>query len=400
MPSSPIRRLVPLANAAEQKGVHVHYLNIGQPDILSPQAFWEGVDQFQRTTLAYSPSPGRDDIRAAALEDYKKRGIPVKPAELVVTAGGSEATLFAFLACFDPGEEVLVLEPYYANYKSIAQEAGVGLVSIMTRIEEDFALPTVEIIASALTSKTKGILLCNPSNPTGCTFSNQHLLSIAQLAMERDLFLIVDEVYRDFNYTEVEIKSCLTVPGLEKNAVMIDSLSKRLSLCGARVGFIASHNEDVMSAAVKLSQARLSIGTLDQAGAAKALAETPPEYMDNVREEYRQRRDVLVEGLQKIPGVVCPRIDGAFYAFVQLPVDDAEEFCKWMLSSFEHNGETVLMAPGEGFYLTPGVGRNQARIAYVLETDQLKRALECIRIGLEQYPGKTLTQEPAVGVAR
>lgn len=390
---------MPLATAAVKKGIHVHYLNIGQPDILSPQAFWDGVDAFPRKTLAYSPSPGRDDIRDAALADYANRGIPVRSSELVVTAGGSEAMIFAFLACFDPGDEVLVLEPYYANYKSMAQEAGIKLISLMTTIEEDFALPTVDEIAARLTSKTKGILLCNPSNPTGCTFSNAHLRGIAKIAIERDLFLIVDEVYRDFNYTDSEIESCLSVPGLEPHAVMIDSLSKRLSLCGARVGFIASHNETVMESVVKLSQARLSIGTLDQAGAARALAGTPAEYMKKVRAEYMHRRDVLVAGLQKMDGVICPRIDGAFYAFVQLPVDDAEEFCKWMLSDFEYRNETVLMAPGEGFYLTPGVGRNQVRIAYVLEAELLERALDCIRIGLENYPGRTIPKAATAGMS-
>lgn len=390
---------MPLANAAVKKGIHVHYLNIGQPDILSPQAFWDGVDAFQRTTLAYSPSPGRDDIREAALADYRSRGIPVEPEELVVTAGGSEAMLFAFLACFDPGDEVLVLEPYYANYKSMAGEAGVNLISLMTKIEEDFALPTVEEIEARLTPKTKGILLCNPSNPTGCTFSNAHLHGIAKIAINRDLFLIVDEVYRDFNYTDSAIESCLSVKGLEQHAVMIDSLSKRLSLCGARIGFFASHNKGIMESAVKLSQARLSIGTLDQAGAARALSGTPPEYMAKIRAEYMHRRDVLVAGLKRMEGVICPRIDGAFYAFVQLPVDDAEEFCKWMLSDFEYRNETVLMAPGEGFYLTPGVGKNQARIAYVLEAAQLERALDCIRVGLENYPGRLAPAAQTIGIS-
>lgn len=385
MPASPIRRLVPLASAAEARGVHVHYVNIGQPDIVTPDAFWQGVHGYKQKTLGYSQSPGREELKAAAVADYQRRGIDVKESDLVVTVGGSEACLFAFLSCFNPGDEVIVLEPYYANYQGFAVQTGVKLKALTAYLEDDFALPPVDRIEAAIGPNTKGILLCNPSNPTGCSFSNTHLHAIAEVAKKKNLFLIVDEVYRDFNYTDTEVQSCLTIPGLEEHAVMIDSLSKRLSLCGARVGFLVSRNKAVMSGAVKLSMARLSAGTLDQAGAAVALNNTPPEYMAQVREEYRRRKDALVKGLAAIPGVKCPRIDGAFYAFFELPVEDAEDFCSWMLTSFNHNGETLLMAPGEGFYLTPGLGRNQVRIAYVLETEKLERAVECLKHGLAAY---------------
>lgn len=398
MPASPIRRLVPYAQAAEKKGVHVHYLNIGQPDVLSPDSFWKGVNQYERKTLAYSPSPGREDLIRAAIDDYKNRGIVLDQSQVLVTTGGSEATLFAFISCFNPGDEVIVVEPYYANYSGFAVESGVNLVALTSRLEDDFALPSVAEFEKAITSRTKGILICNPSNPTGNAYGKSTILELARLVKKHDLFLIVDEVYRDFYYSTEPLIPILTLDGLENHAVMIDSLSKRLSLCGARVGFLVSRNPEVMSGATKLAQARLSAGSLDQAGAAVAIRETPKTYYEAVRAEYQRRRDVLTEGLRKIDGVLCPAIEGAFYAFIRLPVDDAEKFCKWMLSDFSFEGETLLMAPGEGFYLSSGLGKDEVRIAYVLNEDSILRALRCLEEGLKQYPGRVQSVKCAESV--
>jgi len=389
MPASPIRRLMPLATQAESHGIHVHYLNIGQPDIFSPEAFWKGVREYKNKTLAYSPSPGYQGLRDAALEDFNSRGIPLESSELLVTTGGSEATFFAFLACFNPGDEVIVVEPYYANYSGFAVESGVKLVVLTSSIETNFELPAIEQFDKVITNKTRGILICNPSNPTGVSYTEEHFIGLAKLVKQHNLFLIVDEVYRDFNYTDTELTPILTISGLAEYGVMIDSLSKRMSLCGARIGFLASHNKSVMEGAVKLAQARLSSPTLDQAGAAMAIADTPPSYFADIRKEFQHRKKILVAELAKIPGVICPKIEGAFYAFVRLPVDDAELFCKWMLTDFQLDGETILMAPGEGFYLTPGLGKNEVRIAYVLKEDKLVRAIQCLGAGLGVYPGRT-----------
>lgn len=386
MPASPIRRLVPYAVAAEKRGVHVHYMNIGQPDIASPDSFWKGVQSQFVKTLEYSPSPGIPALREAALADYARRGIPVEAKDLLITSGGSEATLFALLSCFNPGDELLVVEPYYANYLGFAVEAGIKLKAITTHLDADFQLPSPSTIAAEITPSTKGILICNPSNPTGGSFSSADLRALANIAIEKNLFLIVDEVYRDFNYTENELLSVMSLPELEDRAVMIDSLSKRYSLCGARIGFLVSKNADVIAGANKLAQARLAAATLEQAGAAQALRDTPLSYFGEVNQEYRARRDLTVRLLRTIPGVKVPRIDGAFYALIELPVPDVETFCIWMLENFNHNGETLLMAPAEGFYLTPGLGKNQARLAYVLEQPKIERALECLRQGLASYP--------------
>lgn len=385
MPASPIRRLVPFAVDAEKRGVHVHYLNIGQPDIVTPQSFWDGVDAAKTDVVAYSPSPGIPELREAAIDDYKRRGLPVEPKDLVVTAGGSEATLFAFLACFNPGDEVIVVEPFYANYYGFAVEAGVELVTITSRIEDDFAIPSIESVRAKLSPKTKGILICNPSNPTGTSYSVAQLQALADIAIERDLFLIVDEVYRDFNYTDTPFTSVLNLPRIGERAVMIDSVSKRLSLCGARVGFIVAKHPDVISAANKFAQARLSVSTLEQMGVAAALRNTPPDYFPAVRDEYKKRRDTLLRELAQIDGVKAPSVNGAFYAFIELPVEDAEDFCQWMLTSFSHEGETTMMAPGNGFYHTPGLGKNTARIAYVLECEKIEAACRCLRLGLAAY---------------
>ena len=385
MPSSPIRRLVDFAVAAQARGVGVHYLNIGQPDVHSPEPFWRAVANPGVKTLEYIHSLGTPELRDALAADYRKKGIPVDPTDIMVTTGGSEAVLLLFLSCFDPGDEVVVVEPFYANYAGFATAAGVVLKALTTRIEDDFALPAPEAFEAALGPRTRGILLCNPSNPTGTVYSPESLRRIAEMAKSRDLFLIVDEVYRDFYYGTESLLSVLQIEGLEENAIMVDSASKKFSLCGARVGYLVTKNRAVLGGALKYGQARLAAPTLDQMGVAACLREVGPDYFSAVREEYKDRRDALVEGLERIPGVVVPKIEGAFYAVVRLPVDDADAFCEWLVSDFSLDGETVLLAPASGFYLTKGEGKDEVRIAYVLEESKLRRAVEILAAGLEAY---------------
>jgi aspartate aminotransferase len=388
MPSSPIRRLVDFAVAAQTEGVQVHYLNIGQPDIESPVEFWGAVEACDLKVVEYTHSAGTATLREAVAADYRRRGIEVKPEDVLVTTGGSEATLFAFLTLFDPGDEVIVVEPFYANYSGFAVAAGIDLVPITTRIEEDFALPESEEIATRIGPRTKGILLCNPSNPTGTVYAPDQLREIARIAKERDLFLLVDEVYRDFYYGDEDLLSVLQIEGMERHAVMIDSASKKFSLCGSRIGFLVSRNHDVLTGALKYGQARLSVPSLEQIGVEACLRATPPSYFEAVRAEYIARRDLLVAGLAAIPGVVVPRVDGAFYAVVRLPVDDGDAFCQWLVKDFRYENQTVLLAPASGFYLTPGAGRDEVRIAYVLDRARLAAAIEVLAAALAVYPGR------------
>lgn len=385
MPSSPIRRLVDFAVEAEERGTTVHYLNIGQPDVASPDAFWGAVGHTGLRTLEYSHSAGIAGLREGAARRYREKGIDVEASQVMVTTGGSEATLFTFLACFDPGDEVIVIEPFYANYLGFAVETGITLVPITTKLENDFAQPTPSEIESHVTPRTKGILLCNPSNPTGTVFPPDQLREIAGLARKRDLYLIVDEVYREFYYGEEELLSVLQIPGMEEHAIMLDSVSKMLSLCGARVGFLVTRNPAVLQGALKYGQARLASPTLDQLGVVACFDQTPPSYFEEMRAEYMRRRDVLVDRLRPIPGVRCPRIDGAFYAIVHLPVDDADRFCEWLVRDFSHEGQTVLLAPASGFYMTPGLGRQEVRIAYVLEADRIEAATAVLAAALPAY---------------
>jgi aspartate aminotransferase len=380
---------VEFAIQAEKRGTKVHYLNIGQPDVASPDEFWTAVGHTGLKTLEYSHSAGIQPLREAIAADYRGKGISVDPADVMVTTGGSEATLFAFLTCFDPGDEVIVVEPFYANYLGFAQVAGVKLVPITTYIDQDFALPSADAIAASLTPKTKGILLCNPSNPTGTVYPPETLRKVAQIARERNLFLIVDEVYRDFYYGSEQLLSVLQIEGLAENAVMLDSASKKFSLCGARVGFLVSRNPAVLAGALKFGQARLASPTLDQIGVTECLHKVKPSYFEAVRKEYMARRDLVKREIAKIPGALCPRVDGAFYAVVRLPVDDADKFCEWLVSEFSYNGETVLFAPASGFYATPGKGKDEVRIAYVLDCDRLQRAMDCLAAGLKAYVGTT-----------
>lgn len=386
MPASPIRRLVPFAEEAQRRGVRIHHLNIGQPDIESPDTFWNAILAARPRVVAYSHSAGNPSLRKKAAESYSAIGIPIEPDQLLVTTAGSEAIRFAFLTSLNPGDEVIIPEPLYANYLGFAVEAGIRVRPIATRIEDDFALPDVEAFEEAIGPRTRAILLCNPSNPTGTVFTADQLDRLRDVVLRHDLFLIADEVYRDFNYTGRPIRSVLQLDGLERHAVMVDSVSKRFSLCGARIGFLASRNPDILSAALKLAQARLSPPTVEQIGVEGAL-DTAPDYFDKVRAEYQARRDLLVERLRAMPGVLCPRIDGAFYAMVRLPIDDADAFCRWLLESFRLEGQTVMLAPGTGFYATPGGGKDEVRIAYVLRREDLSAAMDCLERALREYPG-------------
>lgn len=387
MPSSPIRKLVDYALQAEKRGVKVHYLNIGQPDVESPDAFWNFIRTTEMRTLEYSNSGGIGSLREAAAEHYRSRGIDVRPDEILITNGGSEATLFALLCLFNPGDEVLVVEPFYANYAGFAAAGDVKLVPLTTRIENSFALPTAEEIAAKITPRTRGILLCNPGNPTGTVFGNAELHQIGDLCEKHDLFLIGDEVYRDFYFGSEPLDSVLNLPINPNRVVMLDSASKKFSLCGARVGFFVSRNPEIMQAALKFGQARLSAPTLEMMGVEIALRTTPESYFRDVRDEYIRRRDTLVARLKTIPGVVVPEVNGAFYAVVQLPVADTDAFCQWLVSEFSHEGETVLFAPASGFYITPGLGKQEIRIAYVLDESRIHRAMNVLEAALNVYPG-------------
>ena len=391
MPASPIRRLVPFAEDAQRRGVQIYQLNIGQPDVESPVQFWDALAKANLKLVAYSHSAGNASLRAKLLKQYCRRGVDLRENELMVTTAGSEAIRFAFMCCLNPGDEVIIPEPLYANYLGFAVEAGVRVVPITTRIEENFALPSISGFEKKITPRTKAILICNPSNPTGTIFGEGDLRALRDAVLKHDLFLFADEVYREFNYTDTELFSVLQLEGIERNAVMIDSVSKRYSLCGARVGFLASRNAEVMSSALKFGQARLSPPMLEQIGVEGAL-DTPPEYFTAVREEYKSRRDLLCAELRTMKGVLCPRIDGAFYATVRLPIDDCDAFCRWLLESFSHEGRTVMLAPATGFYATPGLGKDEVRIAYVLKKEDLAGAMACLRQALATYPGRTCEQ--------
>lgn len=387
MPDSPIRKLAPYANAAKTRGTHVIHLNIGQPDIATPQVALDAIRSMDRQVLEYSPSEGFAGYRERLAGYYAGVGVDVSPDQILVTTGGSEALVFAFMSCLDPGDEVIIPEPFYANYNGFAALAGIKIVPVTARIEDGFALPPMADFERAISPRTKAILICNPGNPTGTKYPDEALTSLAELVRSHDLFLFADEVYREFTYDGSNARSVLTVPGLEANAIVIDSVSKRYSMCGARIGALVTRNAEVRRAAMKFAMARLSPPTLAQI-AAEAALDTPESYFDEVRVSYRERRDALVNGLAAIEGVKCPTPGGAFYAVAQLPIDDADAFCQWMLESFEHEGATVMMAPNTGFYATPGLGKQEVRLAYVLEREEIERAVACVRAGLAAYPGR------------
>jgi aspartate aminotransferase len=386
VPASPIRKLVPFAEAAKKSGKTVYHLNIGQPDIQTPDAALEAIHNFDDKVLEYSHSAGIESYRVKLSASYKAQGIPVEVEDILITTGGSEALIFAMLCTCNPGDEVIIPEPFYANYNSFAVTAGVRVVPVTSNIENGFALPAMEEIEAKITSRTKGIVICNPGNPTGYLYSKAELEALAAIVKKHDLFLYADEVYREFCYDGAQPHSVLNLPGLEEHVLMIDSVSKRYSMCGARIGALISKNKEVMAAALKFGQARLSPPTIDQVAAEAALA-TPQSYFDEVVDEYVARRNIMVDGLNAIPGVFCPKPKGAFYCVARFPVDDAEKFCQWLLESFSFEGQTVMMAPANGFYSTPGAGKNEARIAYVLNQDSLRKAVDCLRVALEEYPG-------------
>ena len=389
MPASPIRKLVPYAEVAQKKGVKIYHLNIGQPDIETPDQYWKAVKAFSSKVLEYSHSAGNESYRRKLAEYYRSYNINVDHTEIIVTTGGSEAVLFGFFACLNPGDEVIIPEPFYTNYNGFAITAGVKIVPITSYIENGFALPEISEFEKLITAKTKAILICNPNNPTGYLYSKDELEQLRKLVLKHDLFLFADEVYREMVYDGKQHHSILTLEGIEKNAVVFDSISKRYSACGARVGAFVSKNKELMTSVMKFAQSRLCPPTLDQAGA-EASIEVPPSYFSDVLKEYASRRDYLVDALNRIEGVICPKPGGAFYAVVRLPIDNSDVFCQWILESFEYEKQTVMMAPAPGFYASPGLGKNEVRIAYVLKKEDLVKAMKCLEIALKQYPGRTI----------
>lgn len=387
MPESPIRKLVPYAEQAKKKGVEVIHLNIGQPDIVTPQVALDAIHNADLKVLEYSHSAGFESYRKGLAEYYKSVNINVNHNEIIVTTGGSEALLFGFMSCFNPGDEVIIPEPFYANYNGFATASGVNIVPVTAKIENGFALPPVSEIEKLITPKTKGILICNPGNPTGYLYTQDELEVIRDIVAKNDLFLFADEVYREFTYDGKTHKSVMHLAGIEQNTILVDSVSKRYSMCGARIGAIVSKNKEVMDTVMKFAQARLSPPTFAQI-ASEAALKTPKSYFDEVTDEYVQRRDILVNGLNSIEGVTCPKPSGAFYCVAQLPVADADDFCQWILSEFSHNGKTVMMAPCSGFYSSPGLGKNEVRLAYVLEQNLLNEAIVVLAEALKAYPNK------------
>ena len=387
MPESPIRKLVPYAETAKKEGKKVYHLNIGQPDIETPQVALDAVKNFSSQVVEYSHSAGFESYRKGLASYYQSLGMDVNFDELMVTTGGSEALLFALNSCLDSGDEVIIPEPFYANYNGFSTSAGITVKPISTSINNGFALPPIDEFEKLITSKTKAILICNPGNPTGYLYSKDELETLCDIVKKHDLFLFADEVYREFCYDGNKHLSILNLDGLEDNAVVIDSTSKRYSMCGIRVGCIVSKNKEVISTTLKFAQARLSPPTFGQVAGEAALL-TPKSYFDDVINEYVSRRDLLVDGLNKIEGVICPKPKGAFYAIAELPVDNAEKFAQWLLEEFDFNNETLMVAPAAGFYSTKGEGYNQVRIAYVLNQESLQNAINCLEEALKLYPGR------------
>lgn len=387
MPFSPIRKLAPYADAAKRNGVKVYHLNIGQPDIKTPQCALDALKNIDRIILEYSPSDGYLSLRTEMVKYYAEYGIYLSPDEIIITAGGSEAVLFAFLACLDPGDEIIVTDPFYANYMAFAISVGAVIKSVKTHIENGFRLPSVEEFEAKITDRTRAILICNPNNPTGYLYTRKEMQRLRDIVKKHNLFLFSDEVYREFIYTGMPYISAFHLEGIEENVVLFDSVSKRYSECGTRIGCLCTKNKAVHEAVMKFCQARLSPPLLGQI-VAEASIGVPKEYLSAVYEEYLDRRNFLIDGLNKIPGVYSPIPMGAFYTMARLPVDDAEKFCIWCLNEFRYEGETVMMAPASGFYTEAGEGRQEVRIAYVLCKEDLARALVVLRKALEKYPGR------------
>ena len=387
MPESPIRKLVPFAEEAKKKGKTVFHLNIGQPDIESPKLALDAIHNFNHKVVEYSHSAGFESYRKGLAIYYQKLGIDIDYNDVMVTTGGSEALLFGLNSCLDNGDEIIIPEPFYANYNGFSISSGVKVKPITTSINDGFALPAIEEFEKLISPQTKAILICNPGNPTGYLYSKEELETLRDIVIKHDLFLFADEVYREFCYDGNTHHSVLNIEGLEQHAVVIDSTSKRYSMCGIRVGCIISKNKDLMATALKFAQARLSPPTFGQVAGEAALS-TPQSYFDEVSTEYVQRRDLLIEGLNKIEGVICPKPKGAFYCIAQLPVDNADKFAQWLLEEFDYEGKTLMVAPAAGFYSTPNTGTNQVRIAYVLNQEALTQAIVCLEKALEVYPGR------------
>jgi aspartate aminotransferase len=386
MPPSPIRKLVPYADAAKKRGTKVYHLNIGQPDIETPPSILDAVRNTHMKVLEYSPSPGFDSYRKKLVEYYKRNNIDVTAGQIIVTTGGSEAIMFAIMSCLDPGDEIIIPEPFYANYNGYATGSGVKVVPIPSSIETGFALPPIDVFEKAVTTRTKAIMICNPNNPTGYLYSAEELNVLREICLKHDLFLFSDEAYREFCYDGAKHISALTLEGMEENTILLDTISKRYSACGGRIGAFLTRNQAVLDSAMKFAQARLSPPSFAQI-LGEAAVDLPANYFDEVHAEYTSRRDLLVKRLKAIKGVKCPLPGGAFYAMAQLPVDDSEKFCQWLLESFSHNGATVMMAPAAGFYATPGKGKNEVRLAYVLNKNDINAAMDCLAAALKEYKG-------------
>jgi aspartate aminotransferase len=398
MPASPIRKLVPFAEDAKKRGVKVYHLNIGQPDIETPQVALDAIKNNNLKVIEYSHSSGNESYRKGIAAYYATFGINITHEDIIITTGGSEALIMGFISCLNPGDEIIIPEPFYANYNSFAVTAGVTVVPVTASIETGFALPPVAEFEKRITPKTKAILICNPGNPTGYLYKKEEFESLRDIVKKHDLFLFADEVYREFCYDGVQPFSTMNLAGLEENVILVDSVSKRYSMCGSRIGAFISRNKQVMAAALKFGQARLSPPTFGQI-AGEAALKTPKSYFDAVSAEYVERRNILVDGLNTIPGVVCPKPGGAFYAMAKFPIDNSDAFCQWMLEKFAHNNQTVMMAPATGFYATKGLGLNEVRLAYVLNKEALKASVEVLREALKVYPGVTAEAKSAKTVA-
>jgi len=388
MPASPIRKLVPYAEAAKKKGIKVYHLNIGQPDIETPQLCLDAVKNADFKVLEYSHSAGNESYRKKLVGYYAGNGIDITPNEIIITTGGSEAILFGFMACLDAGDEVIIPEPFYANYNGFAIQADVVVKPISSSIETGFALPPIEDFEKAITSKTKAIVVCNPNNPTGYLYSEAEMETLKNIVLKHNLYLFADEAYREFCY-EGSHTSAMHLKGVEEHVVLMDTISKRYSACGGRIGALVTKNKAVLEAAMKFAQARLSPPFYAQI-LGEAAIDLPDNYFDDTKAEYKLRRDTIVKRLNDMPGVFCPNPGGAFYAMARLPINDSDEFCQWLLESFSHEGKTLMLAPATGFYSTPGFGKNEVRLAYVLNVNAIHEAMDCLEIALQQYPGKTV----------
>lgn len=392
MPPSPIRKLVPYAEKAKRSGKKIYHLNIGQPDIETPEVMLNAIHNYPNKIIEYSHSAGIESYRKKLLVYYKKFDIDIDFTDIIITTGGSEAIAIAMMSCFDPGDEILIPEPFYANYNGFTTQANVKVIPIRSYIENGFALPPISEFEKYITPSTRGIMICNPSNPTGYLYSQEELLVLKNLVLKHDLWLFSDEVYREFCYDNKIFSSALNLKGIEQNVVMLDSISKRYSACGARIGALISRNKDLMATALKFAQARLSPPAIGQT-AAEAGIDTPESYFKEVTTEYVARRDYIVDALNKIDGVFCPKPSGAFYCIARLPIDNSDKFCQWLLESFSYENETVMLAPATGFYSNPDYGTDEVRIAYVLNIDDLKKAVKCLEAALLEYPGRVLKKK-------